>query len=179
MSSRQLRDLTQLFPNAGRLEAIVLRPDRRVQAVHTEQATLQPGFGLVGDRRAQKERIGSSSRKRELTLIQHEHLPLVARLCGKASVDAADLRRNLVVSGINLLAMRSPFKNQVLEYSIGDEAVVQITGLCEPCSRMEEVLGEGGYNAMRGHGGVIAMVLHGGVIRIGDTVRLKSVVEVE
>jgi len=73
------------------------------------------------------------------------------------------LRRNIVVRGINLLALKDR------EFSIGS-ARLRMTGLCHPCSRMEEVLGEGGYNAMRGHGGINACVIQTGSIAIGDPV---------
>lgn len=110
--------------------------------------------GLIGDR----ARAGP----RAVTLIQAEHLPVIARLTGQ-DVTPGVLRRNLVISGVNLIALRGrPLR-------IGS-AVVEITKPCAPCSRMEEALGAGGYNAMRGHGGWCATVLVPGRIALGDDV---------
>jgi MOSC domain-containing protein YiiM len=100
---------------------------------------------------------------RQVTLIQQEHLPLIAAFARSGPIDPAGLRRNLVVSGINLLSL----KNATLRVG---EALIQIVGPCQPCSRMEEVIGPGGYAAMRGHGGMTARILEGGVIGIGATV---------
>ena len=52
--------------------------------------------------------------------------------------------------------------------------LIEGTGPCEPCSRMELNPGAGGYNAMRGHDGIIARVLEGGAIRPDDAVTYEK-----
>jgi len=114
--------------------------------------------GLSGDRTAQR-----SGGERQVTLFQFEHLAVIASLLGRDQVLPEQLRRNLAVSGINLLALRSG------RFTIGDVSF-QGTGPCAPCRRLEETLGPGGFNASRGHGGITARVLGGGWIRLGDRV---------
>jgi MOSC domain-containing protein YiiM len=158
------------FAHAGQVDAIWLRPARREAAVATDQAMALVDRGLHGDRSAARAPSRPGGSKRQVTLIQVEHLAVMAALLGRPTIDPALLRRNLVVSGINLLATKTLFKDEPLVLKLGDQVVLEITGPCDPCSRMEEILGHGGYNAMRGHGGMTARVLRGGLIHQGDTV---------
>jgi MOSC domain-containing protein YiiM len=98
-----------------------------------------------------------------VTLIQKEHLDVIAACLNRDPIPPSLLRRNIVVSGINLLALKDK------RFSIGDVSL-EFTGLCHPCSKMERVLGAGGYNAMRGHGGITARVCKAGLVRINDLV---------
>ena len=124
-------------------------------SVHAVEA--RRGLGLDGDHYA------SQGGKRQVTLIQAEHLEAIASMLDRRAIDPAALRRNVVVRGINLLALKDK------RFRVG-EAVLEYTGLCHPCSRMEAALGPGGYNSLRGHGGITASVLEGGPIHIGDAV---------
>jgi MOSC domain-containing protein YiiM len=125
-----------------------------------EEVLVSPQEGLESDR------YHGRSGHRQVTLLQAEHLPVIASCIGQEYVSPETLRRNLIVRGINLLAL----KDKVI--TVGS-VELEITGLCHPCSRMEELLGTGGYNAMRGHGGLTARVLTHGRIAVGDPVRLS------
>jgi len=166
-----LRDLLRQYPQAGRLDAIVLRRQRGVAVSSVASAQALAGRGLQGDRTALRAAGPAGGGKRQVTLLQAEHLPLLAGWAGLAALDPALLRRNLVVSGLNLLSARSPFPDQAVHLHLGEEVVLELTGPCDPCSKMEAVLGHGGYNLMRGHGGLTARVLQGGRLQVGDRVR--------
>src|SRR4051794_14370113 len=113
-----LRTLTATFRGSGRLEAIYLRPARGVAAMPVATATARLGRGLDGDRSAARAPAPGAGGKRQVTLIQAEHLPLIASWSGLQAIDASALRRNLVISGLNLIAARSPFADQALRLSI-------------------------------------------------------------
>lgn len=154
-----LEERWQHVPQVGRVEWIGLSPEPRgaIRAVAAVQVRV--GVGLEGDHHS-KSRPGGN---RQVTLLQQEHLPVIAALVGAAAVAPELLRRNIVVSGINLLSLKG------LRFRIG-EAVLEGTGPCDPCSRMEENLGPGGFQAMRGHGGLTARVIEAGTVRVGDRV---------
>ncbi len=155
-----MQKLLNSLPQSGRVEWIGVRPQKRAALKEVAEAVVSREAGLEGDHYA------GESKKRQLTLIQAEHLQAVASLLGREHIDPQQTRRNLVISGINLLAFAER------QFKIGKEVILEMTGRCHPCSRMEENLGPGGYNAMRGHGGITARVVKGGIIRVGDEVHL-------
>lgn len=151
------REFLETHPRNGMIEWIGVRPQRRAPMASLEKIQADPVGGLEGDHYS-----GKISRQRQVTLIQREHLAVIAALVERP-MRPEILRRNLLVSGINLLALRG----QAIQVGT---VVLTVSGVCHPCSRMEEALGVGGYNAMRGHGGVTAEIVRGGLISVGDSV---------
>ncbi|MEQ8553409.1 MAG: MOSC domain-containing protein [Cyclobacteriaceae bacterium] len=157
---KPIQALINTLPQVGILEWIGIRPEKKKPLMGVEHVQVTEEHGLIGDHFS-----SNYSTKRQVTLIQREHLETVASIMGQPSIDPGLTRRNLVIGGINLFALR----NQ--QFRIGT-VILEGTGYCHPCSRMEENLGPGGYNAMRGHGGITARVIRGGEIRVGDEVEL-------
>lgn len=186
---KTVADLRASFPREGALEWIGLRGLKRGPMQSVPEAEIHPLVGVIGDKaklapsrltaltgEPGEVLLGESSPparpepggrgKRQVTLIQAEHLPVIAALLGRdaAGVTPDLLRRNLLVSGISVQALKDR------RFQVG-EVILEGTGDCHPCSRMEENFGPGGYTAVRGHGGITARVVQGGVIRLGDRVR--------
>ncbi len=162
--SESLQQLFDTLPQIGKVEWIGIRPAKIVYVSgKTESAPLEivqqvdaiAGRGLVGDRYASK------NGKRQITLIQWEHLSVIASLLHQNFIAPESLRRNIAISGINLLALKNK------QFRLGT-ALLEYSGLCEPCSKMEETFGPGGYNAVRGHGGITCKILESGIISVGD-----------
>jgi MOSC domain-containing protein YiiM len=147
--------LMRTLPRSGRVRWIGVRPLRDKAMIEVETVVARAGKGLVGDR------YSGSSGMRGITLIQAEHLPVIAALAGHAEVQPGTLRRNIVIEGLPLIALKGR------RFRIGD-ALFEGTDACDPCSRMEDALGPGGYNAMRGHGGLCARIIEGGEFHVGD-----------
>lgn len=160
-NTKTLAELFDTLPQIGKVEWIGVRPERRAPIKVLGSVEADTESGLVGDRYA------GSSGKRQVTLIQYEHLPALASMLGLDELDPALLRRNIAISGINLLALKGK------QFTIGD-SLLEYTDLCHPCSFMEKTFGEGGYNAVRGHGGIMARVIRSGTIKLNDKVHAKT-----
>ena len=134
-----------------------VRPARHAPLLTPPGLDLTPGDGVAGDHYS--SRTGAA---RGVTVIEQECVAAIFSYLGGVP-DPALLRRNIVTAGINLDALRDR------RFGIGG-AVLEWTGACHPCSRMEALLGAGGYNAVRGRGGITARVLRAGRVLVGDAV---------
>lgn len=164
--AESLQELFNTLPQTGRVRWIGLRPERKAPIISVAAVDAIAGKGLTGDR------YNSKNGKRQVTLIQGEHLVAMASLLGRDQLEPELLRRNIVVTGINLIALKDK------QFRIGT-ALLEYTGLCHPCSAMEATFGPGGYNAVRGHGGITARIIESGAIALGDAVAVEKLLQVE
>ena len=97
--------------------------------------------------------------KREVLFVSAAHLDSV-------DVDPGAIRENLTVEGADvqqwLIGQR---------VKVGDEAVFEITMVCDPCHRMDE-LREGLRAELDGKRGMLAQIVESGEVAVGDPVEL-------
>jgi len=89
--SLEMKELLATFAHPGTVRWIGLRPERRADILEVSEVLADPSIGLEGDRFS-----GKPSAKRQVTLIQHEHLAVMAKLLKREGIDPALLRRNIV-----------------------------------------------------------------------------------
>ena len=153
----------QQLSSSAHVEWLGISPGNRQPIEPRDEVTIAIGTGVDGDYHSKKKPGG----ERQVTLIQAEHFAVIAANTGRDSVCPELFRRNIVVRGIELTSLIGR------RFRIG-EALLEGTGPCTPCSRMDENLGQGGRLAMKGIGGLTSKVIEPGRIRVGD-----AVVEIE
>lgn len=154
-----LQALLAAVPQQGRVCWIGVRPAARAAMLELQAVEARREAGLTGDH----SRPGPRN-ARQVTLIQWEHLAAIGALLGRSAehpVLPQELRRNIAISGLNLFSLKGR------RFRLG-QAILETTGWCQPCARLEERLGHGTFQATRGHGGITARVLQGGIIRLDD-----------
>ncbi|MER6348608.1 MOSC domain-containing protein [Streptomyces sp. NPDC001595] len=144
--------------------------------------TLLAGLGVEGDvhagttvkHRFRMKRDPSQPNLRQVHLI-HEELFAEVRDAG-FEVAAGQLGENVTTRGIDLLGLPTGTRLR-----LGDEAVVEVTGLRNPCAQidgfrkglMKQVVERDADGGTRFKAGIMSVVLTGGVVRPGDPVRVE------
>ena len=139
------------------IQSIIIRPERRVPPVKVNEALILDS-GIEGDHYDKPDGL------RQVTLIAGDQLAKMA-----ASIDFhgdAHLacRRNIMIDTLPQTDLQGK------QITIGDHVILEITGYCAPCKRMEENFGEGAVTALSEKAGWSAKVISAGPISIGDVV---------
>ena len=87
------KSLLKTIPQIGKVDWIGIRSEKKGEISPIESVLVEKNSGLKGDHFK-----GSPSGKRQVTLIQNEHLTVLANILGKKSIDPKLTRRNIVVS---------------------------------------------------------------------------------
>ncbi|MFD5077268.1 MOSC domain-containing protein [Streptomyces sp. NPDC058371] len=166
----------------GKITAVSSNGTYSFTKPNRESVRLLAGLGVEGDvhagvtvkHRFRMERDPSVINLRQVHLI-HEELFDELRDAGFA-VAAGELGENVTTRGIDLLGLPT---GALLR--LGDEAVVEITGLRNPCAQIDgfrkgllkQVVGRGTGTGVTHKSGVMSVVREGGVVRPGDPIAIE------
>jgi MOSC domain-containing protein YiiM len=147
-----------------------------------ESVRLLAGLGVEGDvhagttvkHRFRMEKDPSQANLRQVHLMHEELFDELGE--GGFVVAPGQLGENVTTRGVDLLGL--PVGTLL---RLGDEAVVEITGLRNPCAQIDnfqrgllkQVVGRGEGGAVVYKSGVMSVVREGGVVRPGDPVEIE------
>ena len=143
--------------NEGSVVSMRLNVGSRKPMKEVDSARVITGQGIEGDRHLKED--GSRSR-RQILIMDRETL-------GNFSLDDGIIRENITVVGMDFSSIDAGDR-----VSIGREVVLEITGECEPCARMDEIRA-GLQNELDGQRGMLAYAEKGGLISVGDAISVK------
>ena len=140
---------------SGSVVSIQLSVGHRAPMKSVESARMIENYGIEGDRHVISEGVRT---KRQVLLTDEETL-------AKFGLSRGDIRENITLSNIDIHSLSEGDR-----VSLGGDAVVEITGHCAPCARMDEIR-DGLRIAIEGQRGMLATVISGGQVNVGDEVR--------
>ena len=146
------------MPLEGTVKSLGIAVSKLSPMDQVNKIELITGQGIVGDRHL---RTDGTRSKRQILLMDIETLI-------EFGLSERDIKENITVQGIDFSLIRS---GNIVR--IGKDVVLEITGDCEPCSRMDE-LRSGLKNAIDGRRGMLAYVKSGGTISSGDSITVES-----
>ena len=137
----------------GTIVSVQVASQSRQPMQPLQQAQAISDFGIEGDRKASK---GSA---RQVLFMDSETLQ-------EFRLQPGDVRENVTTSGLDLSVIQP---GNVL--FVG-EATFEVTGLCDPCQRMDDIR-QGLRKELAGRRGLLTTVINGGPIQPGDGVRVE------
>ena len=143
--------------NEGSVVSMRLNVGSRKPMKEVDSARVITGQGIEGDRHLKED--GARSR-RQILLMDRETL-------GDFSLDDGIIRENITVVGMDFASLEAGDR-----VSIGEDVVLEITGECEPCARMDEIR-SGLQHELDGRRGMLAYAENGGLISVGDVISVK------
>ncbi len=149
----------------GRLEGIARHDRPKGQMETLECVSVTVAEGVRGDFRGALAAT-KPGRKRQVSLLEAEGWRF-AVVEARAHLEWSDSRRNLLLEGIRLPRALGT------RVRVGEGVVIEITGECDPCGRMD-ALHEGLRAALTPdwRGGFVGRVVEDGEIAIGDEIRV-------
>ena len=138
------------------------------------------GVGVRGDAHAgasvrHRSRVRKDPSAPNLRQVHLVHRELFDELATKGfAVGPGDIGENIATEGIDLLGLPTGTR-----LYLGDEAVVEVTGLRNPCTQLDDfepglmaaVLDRTPDGALVRKAGIMSVVALGGVVRPGDSIR--------
>jgi MOSC domain-containing protein YiiM len=145
-----------------------------------DSVTLLAGLGVEGDVHAgvtvkHRSRVAQDPTQPNLRQVHLIHQELFAELRQAGfEVSPGDLGENITTEGIDLLGL--PVGTLL---HLGDEAVVEVTGLRNPCLQIDtfqagllkQVVGRADDGTVVRRAGIMSVVRTGGVVRPGDVIK--------
>jgi MOSC domain-containing protein YiiM len=167
----------------GKIVAVALDAQHRFGKTPHEGIQLLPGLGVKGDahcgptvrHRSRLARTPDAPNLRQVHLIHAELFAELAR-AGFAVAPGA-LGENITTAGLALLDLPRGTRLR-----LGREALIELTGLRNPCPQIDDNVGRGAMAATLARApdgslirkaGVMAIVLEGGEVRPGDPVSIE------
>lgn len=143
--------------------------------------TLLRGLGVQGDAHCgelvrHRSRVARDPTRPNLRQVHLLHAELHEALAAQGfAVAAGEMGENITTRGLDLLTLPTGTRLQ-----IGDAAVVELTGLRNPCVQLDNfriglmaaVLDRDANGGLIRKAGVMSIVLAGGVVRAGDSIRV-------
>lgn len=170
-----------MIETTGRVVAVARDDAHRFSKPTRESITLVAGHGVEGDAHAgatvkHRSRVARDAGAPNLRQVHLIHEELFADMAGRGhGIAPGALGENITTAGVDLLALPRGTR-----LAIGDDAVVELTGLRNPCSQinglskglMKELVYVDDQGETVRLAGVMSVVLAGGEVRPGDGIRV-------